>query len=185
MTPSTQRADALRTTVRQLGAGLVGGDLSIQAFRAGLCEALQRGFVSSQASLWRFIGEPGSLVLRCVGMHSESRGAEAGSAELREHEFDVYFSELLKRGVYASADVLADPNLQGLVKPYFMPSGVRSLLDVAFQVNGKAFGVLCIEQVHQRREWTPAEHTLARHVATLISLSVARLPPDFAFVRAE
>jgi GAF domain-containing protein len=171
----------LRTAVRQLGAGLVGKDLPIQAFRAGLCEALQRGFSCSQASLWRFTGEPGDLVLRCVGVHSEARGSEEGRAELREHEYDVYFSELIKRGVYASSDVLSDPNLRGLVEPYFVPHGVRSLLDVAFQANGKAFGVLCIEQVNECRQWTPAEHALARQVAALISLSIARLPPDFEF----
>jgi GAF domain-containing protein len=179
--PNRQRTENLRTTVRQLGAGLVGKDLSIQAFRAGLCEALQRGFKCSQASLWRFVGEPGDLVLRCVGMHSEARGGEESRAELREHEYDVYFSELLKRGVYASPDVLNDPNLQGLVEPYFKHTGVRSLLDVAFQANGKAFGVLCIEQVGECREWTPAEHALARQVAALISLAVARLPPTFEF----
>lgn len=185
-TSRTQQANTLRTTVRQLGAGLVGGDIPIRAFRASLCEALQRGFASSQTSLWRFIGEPGNLVLRCVAMYSPARGIESSHAELREHEYSVYFGELLKRGFYASADVMTDPNLQGMVEPYFFKStGVRSLLDVAFQANGKAFGVLCIEQVGEQREWASAEHALARQVAALISLSIARLPPDFAFVQGD
>lgn len=181
----TNQAEALRAEVRQLGAGLLGGDLSLLQFRTDLCKLLQQGFECSRASLWRFTGEAGELKLRCVGVYCEARGFEESRAELHEHEYGTYFAELLKRGVYSSSDVMADANLHELVASYFEPAGVRSLLDAAFQVNGRAFGVLCLEQIGKLREWTTAEQALVRQIASLISLSVARLPAGFEFILPE
>ena len=39
-----------------------------------------------------------------------------------------------------------DPALQAMREPYLVPNNVRSLLDAAFMLNGRAYGMVCCEE---------------------------------------
>lgn len=162
-------------SIRYLGSSLVSGLLSPREFKSQLCEALVKHFGCSQVGVWLFVEEADGRRLRCVGTFVTGSGYVEGGGELKEDEYRVYFRELLRRGAYASYDVLEDPNLQGLVEPYFIPSGVRSLLDTAFQVNGKPMGVICIEQTGKPRHWDGVEKSQLRQAGAAVSLAIARL----------
>jgi GAF domain-containing protein len=176
---SPDPAHSFALSIRYLGSSLVSGLLSPRQFKSQLCETLLNHFDCSRVGVWLFIEESDGWRLRCVGSHLRGTGYVTGGEELREHEYSVYFRELLRRGAYASSDVLIDPNLQGLVEPYFVPSGVRSLLDTAFQVNGRPVGVICIEQTGEPREWTGADRAHLRQSGAAVSLAIARLPAGF------
>lgn len=163
-------------SIRYLGSSLVSGLLSPREYKSQLCEALLKHFNCSHVGVWIFIETAEGWRLRCVGTFIAGTGYVEGGAELLEDEYRVYFRELIRRGAYASYDVLEDPNLQGLVEPYFVPSGVRSLLDTAFQVNGKPVGVICIEQVGRPRHWDGVDKARLRQAGAAVSLAIARLP---------
>ncbi|WKB53285.1 ATP-binding cassette domain-containing protein [Eleftheria terrae] len=167
--------DGLPAAVRAHNADLLNDRLSVADYRARLCVELQTTFACSRASLWRFGGAaPGDLSLTCVAAFDEAEGPSSGGDVLNQSEYHGYFEALLQHGVYASIDVLTDPHLQGLVAPYFLPRGIRSLLDTTFKVNGKIFGVVCIEQTGAPRDWTLRERQALRNVSSQISLAVAR-----------
>lgn len=174
------RANGFAALCRWHGARLQAGDETLDQFRQALCGALVAHFRVSRASLWRCVGESPDQRLHCVGVGLASGGAEGGGAVLHEAEFGAYLRELLGRGVYTARDVLADPALSGL-QAYFASTGVRSLLDTAFQINGRPFGVLCLEVTGQPRAWTAREAQQLRAAASAISLVVARLGPGYDF----
>ncbi|MCW7536946.1 GAF domain-containing protein [Aquabacterium sp. A7-Y] len=167
--------ETLAQTIRAHSADLLADRLSSSGYRDRLCVALQQAFGCSRASLWRFGGPAADdLSLTCVAAFDVAEGATPGGDVLRQVEYRGYFEALLQSGVYASSDVLTDPHLGGLVAPYFLPRGIRSLLDTTFKVNGRIFGVVCIEQTGEPRHWSVREQHALRHAASQISLAVAR-----------
>ncbi|AKJ30401.1 GAF domain-containing protein [Caldimonas brevitalea] len=168
--------ESLPARLQGHSSDLLAGRLSHDHYRALLCVELQRAFHCSRASLWRFGGRvPGDLSLTCTAVFDAQDGASEGGDTLQQGEYREYFETLLRHGVYACRDVLDDPHLRGLVEPYFVPRGIRSLLDTTFKVNGRVFGVVCIEQTGHPRLWTSAEQRVLRQVAVQISLVVGRL----------
>jgi GAF domain-containing protein len=169
-------AEACRT----LAAKLAAGDMPVPAFREALCTLLMTQFGVSRASVWRFAGDGETRRMRCVGLSTVRDGFDPGGAELHATEFSIYFSQLLTRGVFIANDVALEPSLAGLA-PYFARTGVRSLLDTSFQINGRPFGVVCLEETDVQRTWTSAEAASLRQAASVISLMIARLGPTFDF----
>lgn len=169
--PSTMGAGELETLLRHAGVDLLLKRIGQLDYRRRICEGLQRHFGCSRASLWRFAGEQEERVLMRVaacelGVHVE------GGPVLRQPQYARYFDELMRTGVYRCADVRHDPKLDELSADYLAGFGVRALLDAAFTVNGKAHGVLCLEQLHEPRVWTAQEASLLRRAAATITRDV-------------
>ncbi len=163
-----------------MAAQLACGALTLPAFREALCRLLRGSFGVSRASLWGFTGDGDKRSLHCVGLASTGAAFHASGAVLHASEFGLYFEQLLSRGVYVAHDVMQEPALAGLAT-YFARTGVRSLLDTSFQINGRPFGVVCLEETGRVRTWTAQEAAALRQAASTISLSVARLGPTFDF----
>jgi GAF domain-containing protein len=176
MTATAARKQALTAAVRDLGARLASGDLPLDGYCAALCALFQSHFGCARASLWRFVNAEGERRLRCMGLQTATEGHSRPGGELAEADYRVYFEELLARGTYASNDVMADPALAEL-HAYFQATGVTALLDTAFQINGEAFGVVCLEEVGVARTWTRPEQSALREAAALVSLTIARMGP--------
>ena len=72
----------------------------------------------------------------------------------------------------SASDARNDPRTQEFASGYFVPSGIVSTLDVPIRAGGKTVGVICIEQLHTPRHWTPEEESFARSIADLMSLAI-------------
>ncbi len=149
------------------------GEMTLPEFRAAMCDLLQRRFGVARASLWRVEGAGAHRHLRCVGVGTPGGVFDASGTELRDAELGFYFEVLLDRGIYHADDVRTDPLLDTL-RPFLARHGVTALLDTVFQINGKPFGVVCLEETAGPRHWTPAESIALRQAASAISLAIAR-----------
>lgn len=145
-------------------------------YRQQVAAALQERFSCSISSLWRLAGAEGSRRLVCVAAFSSEPGQLPQGAEIHEHEFRDYLNTLAINGIYKCPDTMADPNLAGMRDSYLVPLQVRALLDAAFRVNGRTYGVLCIEQRHTPRSWTIFDEVDLRKAASIISLQLASSP---------
>ncbi len=174
------RERALTGSLRHLGGRLTAGEIPLNDFRAAVCEAFRTHFNCSRASLWRFVGEAPTRSLRCVGLFTAEAGFLQPGTVLLAEDYGAYLDQLLTRGTLASPDVMADPHLREL-GPYFEATGVRSLMDTAFQINGEAFGVVCLEEIGKTRDWTAQEQSALREATFTISLAIARMGPRFDF----
>ena len=63
-----------------------------------------------------------------------------------------------------------DPALQGLLTPYLLSNNVRSLLDAAFMLNGRTYGMVCCEEAVAPREWRAGEVVALRAIVTRLAL---------------
>jgi GAF domain-containing protein len=157
--------------LRQLAAAHVGGTLSADEFLQRVCALAADRLGCNRASLWRFESESGRRSLRCLAMHDDQPAASIVGNVLVESEYRDYFAALSETGVFQSADTFADPRLARLRDSYLVPLNVRSLLGVAFNVNGRTFGILCCEQVGDQREWRSHDIAAIRRIGTVVSLA--------------
>lgn len=171
--------ETLMSELRAAAAILQDDGENLARYREQVAQALQRRFACSMASLWRMEGQDaGHRSLRCVAAFSENPALSADGIELREEDFGVYLTTLLRTGVYHASQAQEDPNLAGLKDGYLVPQGVTALLDVAFRINGRLCGVLCIEQRGTARAWSKKDESDLRAAAGLIGLAIARVRPD-------
>ena len=80
----------------------------------------------------------------------------------------VYIAALGRCRVLPVNDVSQHADCQELLKSYFEPQGVVSLLDATLRHRGELAGVLCLEQRGQKREWTETEIGFAADLVDLI-----------------
>ena len=66
-----------------------------------------------------------------------------------------------------------DPHLQPMRENYLLPGKVLSMLDSAFTVNGRAYGMVCCEQTDSRRDWHAEEIRDLRALVAKLALLMA------------
>ena len=61
-------------------------------------------------------------------------------------EFIDYFNSLVGAGTYVSVDAMNDPVLQPMRESYLVANNVVSMLDAAFVLNNRTYGMVCCEE---------------------------------------
>jgi len=166
------------TRLQLISAAFYTGAMTRDDARSGVIDVIFGRLKCSRVSLWRFDGEPGALRLLCFASKAVGQGLVTTERCLLESEYGAYFNGLVCSGMYISDDAMNDPNLQPMGVSYLDPNHVVSMLDAAFMVNGRAFGMVCCEQTDALRHWRPDE------VADLRAL-VAKLASLMAGARDE
>ena len=177
---SARLRSALRVALRAFDVG--GG--GIEDYRRAVAQALRERFACSLATLWRLDGEPGARAITCVAALSDEPEHDPTGVVITESQLPEYLAVLAEQGLFNSCDAQADPRLAGILDDYLRPQRVRGLLDAAFSVNGRTFGVLCLEQRDVPREWTRADEIDLRRAAAAISLALTRAYFDSGFGEA-
>lgn len=86
----------------------------------------------------------------------------------------------LRRGAFASADVVADERVGDEERRRFAAAGVRSVLATGIWRRGWLVAVYCVESAGPR-EWTPAEADLLQHVIQRTHDAVERTRAEETF----
>lgn len=164
------------TRLQDVAAAFYSGKISRDAARSAVIDLIFDRLGCSRVSLWRFEGRPGDLSLLCFA--SKVAGSELVTTEswLRESEYRDYFDALVGEGTYVSLDTLADANLQPMRENYLVRHQVRSMLDAAFMVNGRAYGMVCCEQTDSIRRWRTDEVAALRTIVAKLALLMATAP---------
>lgn len=159
--------------LQALSASFLAGTISRDEGRAGFIDIVQERLNCSRVSLWRFEGEPGSLELLCFASKRAGGELDTTPSSLRQVEYRAYFDDLVATGMYVSHDALADPALMPMRDNYLVPNHVLSLLDAAFMVNGRAYGMVCCEQTDRRRDWRNTDVSDLRALVSKLALLMA------------
>ena len=159
--------------LHEIAATFYAGTRSRDEARSDVIDVIAGRLQCSRVSLWRFDGAPGALRLLCLA--SKATGAALVTSErcLHEAEYRDYFDVLVRTGTYASHDAMHDPHLQPMRENYLLPGKVLSMLDSAFTVNGRVYGMVCCEQTDRRREWHAEEIRDLRALVAKLALLMA------------
>ena len=130
----------------------------------------------ARVSMWKFEGSGDELALICFASKNAAGDFRfANEGRLQPDEFIHYFNGLVDSGIYMSADALNDPALQAMREHYLIPHNVCSMLDAAFVLNNRTYGMVCCEEPY-RREWQLADVMALRAIVNKIALLMWNSP---------
>jgi hypothetical protein len=129
----------------------------------------------ARVSMWKFdrLGE--ELTLLCFASKTADGVFDTSERRLYQPEYIDYFNSLVDASTYASVDAMNDPVLQPMRKSYLVPNNVVSMLDAAFVLNNRTYGMVCCEEP-QRREWTAGDTVSLRAIVNKIALLMWNAP---------
>ena len=110
--------------------------------------------------MWKFDRVGDELTLLCFASKTADGVFDTSDRRLRRPEFIDYFNSLVDAATYVSVDAMNDPVLQPMRESYLVANNVVSMLDAAFVLNNRTYGMVCCEEP-QRREWTASDTRLA------------------------
>jgi len=146
---------------------------------AGLEVAL--GYLSEQAastfniprvSIWRLSGD--AKTIHCLDLWQATTRQHASGLMLSADDFPAYFKLIKRDKPIVADDAHTHPGTREFSGSYLTPLGITSVLDVPIHVNGKLWGVMCLEHIGEPRTWAPEHVTFALGVAALVALSIEK-----------
>lgn len=88
-----------------------------------------------------------------------------------------YFEELSRRGHVMAHDARTHPATKSFFEADLRTRGVRSLMAVAFALNGSLYGALTCTQLVEATRWTPKQLGTLTRIGSRISLALAAASP--------
>jgi hypothetical protein len=128
-----------------------------------------------RVSMWKFDRLGDELTLLCFASKTADGVFDISERRLRRTEYIDYFNSLVDTATYASVDALSDPVLQPMRENYLVANHVVSMLDAAFVLNNRCYGMVCCEEP-QRRDWTPGDTVSLRSIVNKIALLMWNAP---------
>ena len=128
-----------------------------------------------RVSMWKFDGAGDDLTLLCFASKTADGVFDTSDRRLRRAEFVDYFNSLVDAGTYVSVDAMNDPALEPMRESYLAANNVVSMLDAAFVLNNRTYGMVCCEEPH-RREWKPGDVVSLRAIVNKIALLMWNAP---------
>tara|TARA_R110001592_G_scaffold25555_4_gene96972 strand:- start:1585 stop:8892 length:7308 start_codon:yes stop_codon:yes gene_type:complete len=125
-----------------------------------------------RVSVWH--ARPDMSQIECLDLYQATAAAHSSGMVLERDHFPQYFKALQQVEVIDAHDARSDPRTAEFTGQYLDGHGITSMLDAVIHVGDELKGVLCLEHVGDPREWTLEEQSLARSLAALTSLIMAR-----------
>ncbi|MBE9059630.1 AAA family ATPase [cf. Phormidesmis sp. LEGE 11477] len=123
-----------------------------------------------RVSIWLF--DEDCTQITCVDLFQHSSQDHSTGLVLKVVDYPVYFSAITSESILAIDDTWIDSCTREFKEGYLDVFNVSSMLDARVQVNGQVSGVICCEQVGDKRQWCQAEKTFIRSIANLIALTL-------------
>ena len=126
----------------------------------------------SRAGLRLFVDTNRGRVLRSIAMHDARRDRMVAAADLLHADDSAYLERLQHDGCVAAGQARTDPTTAIAMRDYLADTGVVSLMDMSFSVNGVLFGTFSCEQVGVPVDWTQRQLQALRKIASRASLTL-------------
>ena len=166
MTPQDQDAPRLQEILSQFYAGRTARNET----RSRVIDVVLARIGCARVSMWKFDGAEGDLNLLCFAAKTSGGELDLTERRLAQSEYRDYFNALIERGTFVSVDAMNDPALNAMREPYLVPHNVKSLLDAAFMLNGRAYGMICCEETTAMRAWRAGDVFALRAIVTRLAL---------------
>jgi hypothetical protein len=162
-------------TLQRICGLLDRGEIDHGRFLALLTRHMAQHVGCSRAAVRMLVESPRGALLHCVEMHDLHRSASVAAPDMTSPDPTPYFETLLRDGCVVAADAWQNLTTRPFAPNYLQPLDVRSLLDVAFSVNGTLYGCFSCEQVGAEQAWTPQQLARLRQIASRVSLTLMHM----------
>lgn len=166
--------------LQAIASAFSAGQIGLWEATGELLQALMDRLQCSRVSLWGFELEGGHRALRCFVFKRAHEDLTCDATLLREDQYRDYFAALIRTGVFVTNDMRKEPALAAMRAPFLDANHIGALLDVAVTINGRAYGIVCCEQIPGSRHWLPEDIAAARAAVSRAALLIAS-DPSVAF----
>jgi PAS domain S-box-containing protein len=125
----------------------------------------------SQAGYWEFEASG----LKCKKQYNTIQNFFEDGEILDRENFSNYFQSMESGQVIVSNDVQENIDLAEFRNNYFKKTKIKSMLDVPVFINGKLIGVLCFENIEEKRNWDAEDISFARTTSDIISIAIGSI----------
>jgi len=160
--------DAAR--LQEITGRFYSGRITRDEARSSVIDVVLARIGCTRVSLWKFEAHEGELALLCFASKVAGGALDTSERRLAQSEYRDYFNALIERGVFVSGDAMNDPALQPMREHYLVANHVMSLLDVAFTLNGRTYGMICCEETESARAWRAGHVMALRAIVTRLAL---------------
>ena len=162
--------------LQAIASAFSAGQIGLWEAAGEVLQALMDRLQCSRVSLWGFELEGGQRALRCVVSKLAHEDLRCDATLLREDQYRDYFASLIRTGVFIADDMRNEPALVAMRMPFLDANHIGALLDVAVTINGRAYGIVCCEQIPGPRHWLPEDIVAARAAVSRAALLIASEP---------
>ena len=149
------------------GTATAGAD---EAFRK-LTETAARTLDVRRVSIWLF--DAARANLEAADLFDLATGRHERGFRLEAARYPAYFQALSWSRAIVAVDAGTDPRTCEFADGYLDKLGIASMMDAAIWQDGRTQGVVCLESVGARREWTPDEQHFAGSIADIASAAMS------------
>lgn len=148
------------------------GEIDRVQFLERLTEFMSADIGCTRAAVRLLVQTDSGPAMRCLEMYDGRTGRSTHAPDMMSADASPYFDALVRDGSVVAPDCSAHAATQPYLANYLEPLDVRSLLDVAFSVNGVLYGSFSCEQVGERQDWNNQQLKRLRQVANRVSLTL-------------
>ena len=123
-----------------------------------------------RVSIWLF--DINKTMLHCLDLYLKSTNTHTEADFLTAQDYPQFFEMLQSRHSIAVEEVQTEKSLQELIKPYFKPAGIVSVLIKTFESDGQITGLIAFEHIQAERLWLSEDISFASSLADLLSLGI-------------
>jgi PAS domain S-box-containing protein len=124
-----------------------------------------------RVSIWLFNKE--KTEIRCIDVYELLANKHSEGTVLQATDFPRYIN-CLKTGLCIdSTDAQTDPRTSEFTERYLKPQNIVSMLDAPILMDGQVIGIICNEQINERRAWEPNEIIFASEITSHVALALA------------
>lgn len=160
------------TALQQICGLLDRGEIDRVQFLERLTRHMSESIGCSRAAVRLLVQTEAGPALRCLEMHDTVQGRPVHAPDMMSSDSAPYFDALVHDGAVVANDCRAHAAMRPFVSTYLDPLDVRSVLDVAFSVNGVLYGSFSCEQLGNMQAWTPHQLKHLRQIANRVSLTL-------------
>ena len=147
-------------------------DKSADKIYKAVCADVKEKLDVDLVSIWVF--DEDREKINCVCCLDKSNGDSLVGIDLYRDNYPQYFAAILEGLSIQADDVYSYPATKELVTDYFLPNGIKSLLDYIIQWENKPIAVICCETTDTQRHWTRQDVEFIRSITVSAGFELAK-----------
>lgn len=128
-----------------------------------ICEVAANLLLVERAGLWLLADD--GRTLTAIDLYERTPRRHVGGNNITASDFPRYFEALRSQRGIDAVDANTDPRTSEFAAAYLPRHEITSMLDAPVRIAGQVRGVICLESVRQRRQWTAEEVAFAGELA--------------------
>lgn len=134
--------------------------------RERITEQISTALNAARVSIWMF--DDTAQHLKCLDQYIRASHEHHSNLKIYRKDYPYYFASVLRHAIIAADDALSHSAATEFVDNHLIANGITSVLNAVISSSEGIIGVVNVEHVGERRQWSSAEISFASAISTFI-----------------